>query len=379
MTRRQAVVCVAAMSIWASTATAQEPDWAGMGYTTHQTFQAVDANGSGTFPTFMPIRMKGIILNRPSDMLDPAVDSTPYMGGQWQVFVQAVDERDFGGTALYMGQNIGKNVGNHPAGSYTGAAWLAELARLDRDPATGRPFRSGDLVEIRARAPGLFFRGKTNINEQHQNDPAADFDVVLLEPNHTRPEPNTITLAEVKDEVDQFRFDASRTTGAERYQGAFVRIEDAQFTAGTWGPNQSMTLTDPTGRTLPVLLGMGAGFTRFGPPTAPFSIVGIFDQEDANAADGFRAGYRLWVMDYDGSDFVLYRYVKPDFDRDGDVDSDDLDRFQACATGPSVPVSDPECRNADFDKDGDVDQDDFGVFQRCLSGPDHLPDPKCDY
>jgi len=72
---------------------------------------------------------------------------------------------------------------------------------------------------------------------------------------------------------------------------------------------------------------------------------------------------------------------EPDLDRDGDVDSDDLERFEACATGPEVPISNPACLppgyRADLDGDGDVDQDDYGRFQRCFSGQGKLADAGC--
>jgi hypothetical protein len=84
-------------------------------------------------------------------------------------------------------------------------------------------------------------------------------------------------------------------------------------------------------------------------------------------------------MDCDGSQFVLVRYVKPDFDQDGDVDGDDTDHFETCASGPAVPQTDPNCLGADFDGDTDVDHEDFAVLQRCLSGPDGLADPDCDW
>ncbi len=354
-------------------------NWNQMGYTPHKEYQAVDSNGAGTFPTTSAVKMKGRLLNRPSDMLDPTPGSNPFMGGQWQLFMQADEDDDFGGTALYMGQNIGKIVGNHPAGSYTDAEWLAELDRLDHDPVTGRAFRSGDLVEVRAKAPGLFFRGKTNINEQHQKTPEADFEIVLLEAAEDPLAPeHVLTLPDVKDAGDQFIFDSTRATGAEHYQGDFVEFQDVQFTAGTWGPDQTMTISDGAGRTLPVLLGRGNGFSRYSAPTGPFDIVGVFDQEDTVDGDGYKAGYRLWVMDYDGNKFVLYRYVRPDFDQDGDVDADDHDHFETCASGPAVPQTDPNCLDADFDGDTDVDQEDFGVLQRCLSGPDGLAEPDCD-
>ncbi len=86
-------------------------------------------------------------------------------------------------------------------------------------------------------------------------------------------------------------------------------------------------------------------------------------------------------------------YARADFDQDGDVDTNDLEAFEACATGPAVPYdpatlpqSEPGCTltpdgnghiAADFDADADVDQSDFGVFQRSWTGPDVPADPNC--
>jgi hypothetical protein len=69
--------------------------------------------------------------------------------------------------------------------------------------------------------------------------------------------------------------------------------------------------------------------------------------------------------------------VPGDFDRDGDVDQEDFGRFQACLTGPAVPVVDPECLGANFDGDVDVDQVDFVIFQGCVSGANVPVDPNC--
>lgn len=66
-----------------------------------------------------------------------------------------------------------------------------------------------------------------------------------------------------------------------------------------------------------------------------------------------------------------------DLDFDRDVDSDDLDRFEACATGPGIPYVDDCCREADIDQDGDVDQSDFAMMQRCFSGAAITADPGC--
>ena len=378
MGTRSGVVAAVLVALCLGSVAWAEPDWAAMSYTAHEAYQVVDGDGVGTFPVISPIKMRGVILNRSVDMLDGAAGADPFMGGQWQVFFGAVDAGDFGGTAMYMGQNIGKIVGNHPAGSYTDSEWFAELDRLNHDPVTGRLFQPGDLVEIRARAPGLFFRGKTNINEQHQKTTEADFDVVLLQANYGLPTPTVVQLSSVKDASDLFIFDATRASGAEHYQGDVLKIENVEFTAGTWGPGQTMTISDGSGRTLPVLLGLGGGFSLYDAPSGSFDIVGVFDQEDTDGTDGYKASYRLWVMDYDGSAFVLCRYVKPDFDEDGDVDNDDFAHFGVCVSGPTVPQTDGACLDADFDGDSDVDQSDFGIFQRCFSGANRLADLTCD-
>jgi len=383
--KNRGLLRAAGVLLLAAYARADDPDWSSMSYTLHRQYQAVDADGVGTFPLTAPVKMRGVVLNWSQNMLDGTPGADPFMGGLWQRYVQAVDlpgtpddDDDFGGTACWMGQNIGKIVGNHPAGSYTDEQWLAELDRLDHDPATGRWFRPGDLVEIRARAPGLFFRGKTNINEQHVNVPEADFDLVLLQADYGLPAPELISLAQVKDAGDNFIFDQTRATGAEHYQGTAVQINGVSFTDTTnWGPDGELTIQDGTNRTLPVKLGLGSGFTLYEPPEPPFDILGIFDQEDLNGDDGYKDGYRLWVMDYDGGSFKLVRYAPADFDQDGDVDDDDYGHFEACASGPAIEQNDPSCEDADLDGDSDVDQSDFGVFQRCISGPDKLANPAC--
>jgi hypothetical protein len=68
--------------------------------------------------------------------------------------------------------------------------------------------------------------------------------------------------------------------------------------------------------------------------------------------------------------------IPGDFDNDGDVDLNDFDIFQACASGPAIPLN-PGCEDKDFDSDNDVDQSDFGIFQRCISGESNPANPNC--
>lgn len=71
--------------------------------------------------------------------------------------------------------------------------------------------------------------------------------------------------------------------------------------------------------------------------------------------------------------------IPGDFDRDGDVDRDDMRRFTDCCTGPAINLGgETDCASADFDADQDVDQTDFGLFQACWSGHDRPADPACE-
>lgn len=370
--------------VWgAAIAAAQDPDWETMPWTRHCDYQAVTGTGAGSFPLDAEVRMRGIVLNRAEDMLDPAPDSDPFMGGQWQVTFHAVEPGDFGGTMLWMGQNIGKPKGTHPAGSYTVEQWLAEVERVSHDPASRRLFRPGDLIEVRARAPGLFYKGKTNINEAHLTTPFNDFDVILVRAGEGLLQPVGVTLADLKDVTpgptfDTFRFDASRLSGAEHYQCAAIRIENVWFAdAADWRPGGDLVLTDG-GLTLPVKLGLGVDFSSHPAPAGPFAIVGILDQEDTLTTDGFKDGYRLYVLGFDGSRFYLpgEDIAPADCDWDGDVDQVDFGHFQRCLTGEEDPLR-PVCGDADLNKDGVVDEADFVLFRRCESGPAIRADADC--
>jgi len=60
-------------------------------------------------------------------------------------------------------------------------------------------------------------------------------------------------------------------------------------------------------------------------------------------------------------------FAPADFDQDCDVDEDDLEIFEGCASGPSISLA-PGCEYTDMDVDGSTDMMDFGIFQRCWSG-----------
>jgi hypothetical protein len=226
------------------------------------------------------------------------------MGGQWQVFLQAADPEDRGGTACWMGQNDG----NLPwirdeTKSYSDAEWLAEIQRLNRDPLTNHRFRKGDLVEVTARR-SLFYGGKRNINEAHDKSPDADFSLRLLWADYGLPEPEVVSLAELvrPDDGDPATrediFDPSRQTGGERYQGMRVRINGLRLSdAAGWGRSawgeRLCRVTDGAGRFLPVRTALRAWGP---PPTGRFDAIGILNQESGSGTDG-TYGYELFLQE----------------------------------------------------------------------------------
>jgi hypothetical protein len=116
------------------------------------------------------------------------------------------------------------------------------------------------------------------------------------------PQPERVTLDDLKDEADQFIFDPQREVGGERYQSRLIKIADVNVVDSSgWGPYGELTITDGV-KTLPVKLGRGTGiYAGSYNLTEPFDIIGILDQDDA----GLVGGYRLYVMNYDGNGHVL--------------------------------------------------------------------------
>jgi hypothetical protein len=273
---------------------------------TNWNLQQVNSSGVGTHPSLYgsgKVTVEGYILNRSEYMLDgtPNYNTIPYnVGAQWQIYVQGnADANDHGGTAIYMGQNYENLTYAGGVGRYTNDEWLAELDRLNHDPRTGHRFMPGDKV----RVTGLtkYYNGKTNINERHNTALANDITIELTELGAGLPTPEVITLDQLKDASDAFRFDSARLTGGEYYQARLVRINDVNIVnPSLWAPNATLTITHGT-KTLPLKLGMGPGIT-VGSNNLPtqFDVIGILDQE--GAATG---AYRLWVTNYDGNGLVL--------------------------------------------------------------------------
>ena len=292
---------------------------------THQQVQFVDEDGYGNHPdlqTTNKVTVEGIILNRPDFMLDATPDQNSlYVGGKWQIYIQGEGD-DHAGTAVWMGQCYDNVHGG--SGTYTNQEWLDEIYRLNHDFYTGYEFAPGDRV----RVTGLlkFYGGKTNINERHSTDPDYDLTIELLEAAVGLPQPEVITLDDVKNGNDDFIFDPNREFGCEYYQGRLVKINDVNFVdANSWGPDATLTITDGQ-KTFPLKLGIGWGISSGSNNLVePFDVVGIFDQEG-----GLKDNYRIWVLNYDGNGRVLTdrahgRYNLPgEINRDGKVNMFDF-------------------------------------------------------
>ncbi len=264
----------------------------------HAQFQAVNAKGEQVHSQSDRVVLEGTVLNNSGDLLDPTVNdtiTTPFnLGGQWQIYVQG-EAGDHAGTAVFMAQLYNNLPWIQPDGGYTNQQFVAELTRLN-----AAQFAPGDRV----RVTGYFlsYAGKNNINEQHSNNPDHDFTIELLARGLGLPSPEMVRLDQLKDAVDRFLFDAQHASGCEYYQGRLVKIPAVHFVdPNAWGPNAQLLVTDGI-RTFPVRMGRGSGiYAGSYNLTEPFDVIGIMDQESTD----LKAGYRLWVPDYDGNGRVL--------------------------------------------------------------------------
>lgn len=298
---------------------ARGQDWQQVEYLTHRQYQAVNDSGAPTYSGGWPFRMVGVVLNDTEDWVDPTPgfhtnvnDGIFEMGGQAEIFVQAVNLddtqwdpepaeafNDFGGTACWIGQNVGEISGDWTL-NYTNDQWQQELTRLNFHGPAGvtDPIRAGDLVEIRARA-GLFYLGKYNVNEQHNPDPAKDFDILRLAKGFGLPEAAELTLADLKDADDAFLFDPLRLEGPEHYQASRVKLTDLSLVdPANLEANTDVLVTDGAGRTFTLHLCRGDGFdgSALAGLDETFHATGILDQKTPFGG-GLTQGYRLLVLD----------------------------------------------------------------------------------
>lgn len=322
---------------------------------THWQIQAV--NGAGVASHYKVdaaitpenlIILDGIVLNNPEDMLRSTYNAPGYMGAQWQVFFQG-EGSDHAGTALWMGQKYSM-MGDV---DYTAGEWANEMQRVNYSG--GHQLRAGD--RIRVTGYGNYRNGKVNINERHSTSPLLDFEIEWLGSTPGLPVPEVISLAGLRSASNVDTFDPTRLSGGEYYQGRLVRINGVQIVSGTWGPNQTLTIGDNTGRTFPVVLGLNAVFSQPSNLGATFDVVGILNQEDSETS-----GYRVWVMGYNGSTNLLgiSPPVTGDISGDGLVNVVDL-LFLANSFGLSPGDSgyDPRC---DFNGDDTVDMGDLLIL-----------------
>ncbi len=262
--------------------------------TMHSEFQAVYDDGTAAWPSSGsagPIQMTGVVINNPWDMLDYGNSAGQ---PQWQVMIQAVDAGDFGGSTLYMRKHIPWDSGQ----DYTDGEWTDEMLRVNYpgDPSQSQPaLRYGDVIQVQALAPGLFYEGKYNINEQHQKSSGYDFSITILSRNAT-PAAANISLSTLKDASDNFIFDETRQTGDERYQGSLVRIDNLKLLDPADWSLGGTVMVEQGGLTFPMLLGLDPALASINVSdlqTIPFSVTAILDQEDSAAP--FTNGYRLWL------------------------------------------------------------------------------------
>jgi hypothetical protein len=276
-------------------------------------FEAADGNGVSTWNGSYPVTMSGVLLTDPGEMLDATGDFIPWndgagqneLGGQWQVFVQAVAPGDRGGVECWMGQNYGNLPWLHNSDlSYSNDAWDAEVNRVSHDPATGHAFRKGDLVTVVANG-SLFYGGMQNINEEHSTDPSCDFTISLVSSNSGLPDPEVISLASVMRLDDgnaathEDIFDPHRATGGEHWQGMRVRLNGLTLvTTNGWSSDLHWD-----SRKCEVTDGEGRRFTLVHPryslgpaPSDRFDATGVFLQESGSGTDG-TFGYELFVQE----------------------------------------------------------------------------------
>ena len=165
--------------------------------------EANNSDGSSLWATnhpstsLWPVQLVGVVVNKPSDMLNYTYDSSSNPSPQFQVFVQALSSGgtyggysvapgDFGGVAVYEGMTFA--YGNPAVSNFSPSDWATEVTRIGAST-----LNVGDVVLVQAKAPGLFYNGKYNINTQHNTSPDNQFSITVL--GQTTPTAAPITLS----------------------------------------------------------------------------------------------------------------------------------------------------------------------------------------
>ncbi len=269
----------------------------------HRELQAVFDDGSTAWPGEgqepYPVTILGVVINNPEDMSD-YTNYSPYVW--WQTYIQSlppgqygeytVAPGDYGGTALYIRAALPWE--DPPRTLYDADQWADELDRLIANADT---LHYGDVVAVRALAPGMFYNGKFNVNEKHLSDPAYDFTVTVI--GQTTPEVATLdSLADLKDESNNFIFDDTRESGCEHYQASLVHLDGLLLQdAGDWALDGTVVVRQGD-LTFDLKLGLDQELLAIDAArleTTPFSVSAILDQEDRDYSDGYKQGYRLWL------------------------------------------------------------------------------------
>ena len=163
----------------------------------HSDLQVIYEDGMSAWPSSgqpYPILLVGVVINNPEDMLDYTTYATGLDCVEWQTYIQALPtgtygteetgyytvttnssgEEDYGGTAMYM-----RATKPWPPFDviYSESQWFSELQNMITNAET---LQYGDIVVVKAGAPGKFYNGKYNVNELNSSAPENNFIITVL-------------------------------------------------------------------------------------------------------------------------------------------------------------------------------------------------------
>jgi hypothetical protein len=274
-------------------------------YTKFSTLEDVyPDDGTQKYTGVDPIKVIGTVINNPEHMSTYGTYSSSVW---WQAFVQALPEGDYAGQHVDANDFGGAAVFMNNYGIYTETLWNSEMTRVNYPVGSQvtAPLRFGDVVMVEARAPGSPYNGKYNINEQHNSSDTKDFIITILQRGTSPTAATGLTLADFKDDSDDFIFDGSRASGCEHYQGSLVHLDNLTLVnPANWGTGKTVTVQQGD-RTFPMLLGLDSNLDKIDANAlGTFSVTAIMDQEDSSTVVGadpdYVDNYRLWLTSSSG-------------------------------------------------------------------------------